>query len=84
MTCAMAVPSTLPIGIREGRAHFVPAWKLKYSHPIFGGRMQVALDILGQEPPDVFNHNLETVPRLYREAPSRSQLPMVAAITARI
>jgi lipoic acid synthetase len=30
--------------------------------------MDVALDILEQEPPDVFNHNLETVPRLYRQA----------------
>jgi lipoic acid synthetase len=33
--------------------------------PDFRGRMQVALDILSETPPDVFNHNLETVPRLY-------------------
>jgi lipoic acid synthetase len=30
--------------------------------------MDRALDILHQAPPDVFNHNLETVPRLYRKA----------------
>ncbi len=36
--------------------------------PDFRGRMDVALDILEREPPDVFNHNLETVPRLYRLA----------------
>lgn len=34
--------------------------------PDFRGRMEAALDALGAEPPDVFNHNLETVPRLYR------------------
>ncbi|MFZ4789777.1 MAG: lipoyl synthase [Candidatus Competibacteraceae bacterium] len=36
--------------------------------PDFRGRMDTALDILEREPPDVFNHNLETVPRLYRQA----------------
>ncbi len=36
--------------------------------PDFRGRMDIALDILAQEPPDVFNHNLETVPRLYRQS----------------
>jgi len=36
--------------------------------PDFRGRMDVALDIMEQAPPDVFNHNLETVPRLYRQA----------------
>ncbi len=36
--------------------------------PDFRGRMEIALDILQQNPPDVFNHNLETVPRLYRQA----------------
>jgi len=30
--------------------------------------MDIALDIFEKEAPDVFNHNLETVPRLYREA----------------
>ena len=36
--------------------------------PDFRGRMEVALEILRQQPCDVFNHNLETVPRLYLEA----------------
>lgn len=34
--------------------------------PDFRGRMEPALDALAAAPPDVFNHNLETVPRLYR------------------
>ncbi len=36
--------------------------------PDFRGRMEIALDILEKTPPHVFNHNLETVPRLYRKA----------------
>jgi len=36
--------------------------------PDFRGRMDVALSILANTPPDVFNHNLETVPRLYKKA----------------
>ena len=36
--------------------------------PDFRGRMDVALARFEQHPPDVFNHNLETVPRLYRQA----------------
>jgi lipoic acid synthetase len=36
--------------------------------PDFRGRLERALDILEQSPPDVMNHNLETVPRLYRQA----------------
>ena len=35
--------------------------------PDFRGRMNIALDILQSAPPNVFNHNLETVPRLYRK-----------------
>lgn len=35
--------------------------------PDFRGRMEVALDIMEQTPPDVFNHNLETVPSLYKK-----------------
>jgi len=34
--------------------------------PDFRGRMGIAVDVLAQTPPDVFNHNLETVPRLYK------------------
>ncbi len=36
--------------------------------PDFRGRMEIALDILEKTPPHVFNHNLETVPRIYRQA----------------
>jgi lipoic acid synthetase len=35
--------------------------------PDFRGRMDVALEIMHKHPPDVFNHNLETVPRLYKQ-----------------
>jgi len=53
--------------IREARS-LCPNLKIEVLTPDFRGRMQVALDILEQQAPDVFNHNLETVPRLYREA----------------
>jgi lipoic acid synthetase len=36
--------------------------------PDFRGRMDIALEILGQALPDVLNHNMETVPRLYKQA----------------
>lgn len=36
--------------------------------PDFRGRMSVALDAIAIAPPDVFNHNIETVPRLYKQA----------------
>jgi len=36
--------------------------------PDFRGRMDRALEILKTAPPDVMNHNLETIPRLYKEA----------------
>ncbi|MGB7989435.1 MAG: lipoyl synthase [Candidatus Methylophosphatis roskildensis] len=36
--------------------------------PDFRGRMDLAIDILAATPPDVMNHNLETVPRLYKQA----------------
>ena len=45
-----------------------PGIKVEVLVPDFRGRMEVALDILQATPPDVFNHNLETVPRLYRQA----------------
>ncbi|MDT8427326.1 MAG: lipoyl synthase [Pseudomonadales bacterium] len=47
---------------------FNPDIQVEVLVPDFRGRMQIALDILEQTPPDVFNHNLETVPRLYRQA----------------
>ena len=61
-----------------GAAHFAaciravrkeaPRTRIEILTPDFRGRLAVALDLLAAEPPDVMNHNLETVPRLYREA----------------
>jgi lipoic acid synthetase len=45
-----------------------PDIRVEILTPDFRGRMEVALDALGTATPDVFNHNLETVPRLYRQA----------------
>lgn len=45
----------------------IPSILVETLVPDFRGRMDVALDILQQTPPDVFNHNMETVPRLYRK-----------------
>ncbi len=45
-----------------------PNTRIEVLVPDFRGRMDIALEILGQQPCDVFNHNLETVPRLYLEA----------------
>jgi lipoic acid synthetase len=45
-----------------------PAIKIEVLVPDFRGRMDTALQILTQTPPDVFNHNLETAPRLYKLA----------------
>jgi lipoic acid synthetase len=45
-----------------------PDTRIEILVPDFRGRMEVALENLGHAPPDVFNHNLETVPRLYRKA----------------
>jgi len=65
--------------LRDGGAqHFVdcirsvreisPSTRIEILVPDFRGRLERALDALIQEPPDVMNHNLETVPRLYRQA----------------
>ncbi|MFZ5620293.1 MAG: lipoyl synthase [Pseudomonadota bacterium] len=65
--------------LRDGGAqHFVdcirairelnPATRIEVLVPDFRGRMERALEIFRAAPPDVFNHNLETVPRLYRRA----------------
>ena len=51
--------------LRETRAK-CPDIKLEILVPDFRGRMDKALDILEAEAPDVFNHNIETVPRLYK------------------
>ncbi len=45
-----------------------PAVRVEVLVPDFRGRVARALELLVATPPDVFNHNLETVPRLYREA----------------
>ena len=45
-----------------------PTTKIEVLVPDFRGRMSVALEILKINPCDVFNHNLETVPRLYKQA----------------
>ncbi len=65
--------------LRDGGAqHFVdciqavreksPNIKVEVLVPDFRGRLDSAIEILTQAPPDVMNHNLETVPRLYKQA----------------
>ena len=44
-----------------------PATRIEVLVPDFRGREKTALQILSEQPADVFNHNLETVPRLYRQ-----------------
>jgi lipoic acid synthetase len=53
--------------IRAVRTHS-PQTRIEVLVPDFRGRMDVALALMEQAPPDVFNHNLETIPRLYRKA----------------
>jgi lipoic acid synthetase len=43
-----------------------PNTRIEILVPDFRGRLEIALDILSSCPPDVMNHNLETVPRLYK------------------
>jgi lipoic acid synthetase len=52
--------------VRETRAQ-VPDIQMEILVPDFRGRMDIAVDILTETPPDVFNHNMETVPRLYKK-----------------
>ena len=65
--------------LRDGGAqHFVdciravraasPSTTIEVLVPDFRARLERALEILAAAPPDVMNHNLETVPRLYRTA----------------
>jgi lipoyl synthase len=49
-------------------AEHSPHTKVEILVPDFRGRMERALEILNQTPPNVFNHNLETAPRLYTKA----------------
>lgn len=43
-----------------------PQTRIEVLVPDFRGRMDAALDILADNPPDIFNHNLESIPRLYK------------------
>lgn len=43
-----------------------PPTKIELLVPDFRGRLETAITVLAQQPCDVFNHNLETVPRLYQ------------------
>jgi lipoic acid synthetase len=52
--------------IRAVRTHS-PRTRIEVLVPDFRGRLDVALGILDAAPPDVMNHNLESVPRLYRQ-----------------
>ncbi|VVC76507.1 Lipoyl synthase [Aquicella siphonis] len=45
-----------------------PTIKIEILVPDYRGRMDIALAVSGEALPDVFNHNIETVPRLYRQA----------------
>jgi lipoic acid synthetase len=65
--------------LRDGGAsHFSACLKTIRAHnpkiiietlvPDYRGRMEIALDETAHELPDVFNHNIETVPRLYKQA----------------
>ena len=80
--------------LRDGGAqHFVdciravrarsPQTQIEVLVPDFRGRLDRALDILGAAPPDVMNHNLETVPRLYRQARPGSDYAHSLALLAR-
>lgn len=61
-----------------GAQHFVdcihairqqsPTTRIEILTPDFRGRQPIALDLFLSGPPDVFNHNLETIPRLYKAA----------------
>ena len=44
-----------------------PGVQVEVLVPDYRGRMDKALEAMSSNPPDVFNHNLETVPRLYRQ-----------------
>jgi len=52
------------LAIREAS----PGTRIEILTPDFRSRQAIALDILARTPPEVFNHNLETVPRLYKAA----------------
>lgn len=45
-----------------------PELQIEILTPDFRGRMDKAISILAETPPDVFNHNMETIPRLYSQS----------------
>jgi len=64
--------------LRDGGAgHFVeciketrilnPETTIEVLVPDFRGRMDIAIELMSSCPPDVFNHNLESIPRLYKK-----------------
>lgn len=53
--------------IKQIREHS-PQTRIEILTPDFRGRMEQALEVFSETPPDVFNHNLETAPRMYRVA----------------
>lgn len=76
--CYVVITSVDRDDLRDGGAqHFVdcisairkknPSTKIEILVPDFRGCMNIALKILSTSPPDVFNHNLENVPRIYRQ-----------------
>lgn len=52
----------------EATRRLCPQTEIEILVPDFRGRLDKALEQLAKAPPDVFNHNLETVPRLYKQA----------------
>jgi lipoic acid synthetase len=68
--------------IRAVREH-APRTQIEVLVPDFRGRLERALDVLAAAPPDVMNHNLETVPRLYRQARPGADYANSLALLAR-
>jgi len=73
--------------IRAVREHS-PATQIEVLVPDFRGRLERALEILQAAPPDVMNHNLESVPRLYKQVRPGSDyahsLRLLAEFKARV
>ena len=67
---------------------YSPGTKIEVLVPDFRGRLDIALDILAATPPDVMNHNMETVPRLYKQARPgadyENSLQLLQAFRARV
>ncbi len=73
----------------RGAGHFVacikkireecPTTRIEILVPDFRSKIDIALDILNKAPPDVFNHNLESIPRLYEKI--RPGADYVASLT---